>query len=280
MADRPEPVIANRWDVLRRHTSARIALGRAGVSLPTAAHLAFQAAHAQARDAVHQALDHDGLVARLAAAGHAVAPARSAAPDRVAYLQRPDLGRRLNLGSRERLADLGAAQGETDVAFVIADGLSALAVERHALPLLEAIRRRLAEEGDWRVAPVVVVEQGRVAVGDDVGAALRAGMAVVLIGERPGLSAPDSLGVYLTFAPRPGRTDAERNCISNIHQGGLGYAAAAETLHYLLREARRRGLSGVMLKDDARDVVQGPVAEANVDVWGRSEPDGGGRDAT
>lgn len=173
---------------------------------------------------------------------------RSAASDRATYLQRPDLGRRLDPASRERLT--AAARPGTDAVIVIADGLAASAAERHALPLLAALSPGLAAAG-WRLAPIVVAEQARVALGDEVGEILGAALALILLGERPGLSAPDSLGAYLTWAPRRGRTDAERNCVSNIRPAGLGYALAAGRLRYLMTEARRRRLSGVALKDES-----------------------------
>ena len=245
------------WAPLREATAARIALGNAGAGLPTARHLEFQADHARARDAVHAALDAEALAERLTPSGLAVLHAHSAAPDRAVYLQRPDLGRRLDEASRARLAQ--AAQGPYDAAFVVADGLSALAVERHAAPLLADLAGRLLTAG-WRLAPVVVVRQGRVAVGDEIGAVLGAGLVAVLIGERPGLSAPDSLGVYLTHDPRPGRVDAERNCISNIRPEGLPCAAAAHTLAWLMTEARRRSLTGVALRDESPSFL--PAAEA------------------
>lgn len=174
----------------------------------------------------------------------------SAARNRDEYLKRPDFGRRLSDDSRERLAPLRA---EYDAAFVVADGLSALAVHRHAVPLLDVVLHNLG----WRIAPVVIVEQGRVAIGDEIGAILGARMVVVLIGERPGLSSPDSLGAYLTWQPHPGRTDAERNCISNIRAEGLSYAAAAHKLLFLMNESRRLKLSGVRLKEDAQALPPG-----------------------
>jgi ethanolamine ammonia-lyase small subunit len=174
---------------------------------------------------------------------------RSAAPDRVTYLQRPDLGRRLS-------ADMRIEKGDYDAAIVIADGLSAPAVHRHAVPLLEALTARLMPE-DWRLAPLTVVLQARVAIGDEIGERLGARQVVMLIGERPGLTSPDSLGVYLTWDPHPGRTDADRNCISNVRTEGISYVAAAQKLHFLMREAQARKLSGVALKEDAP--LLGPV---------------------
>ncbi len=235
---------------LRDYTTARVELGRVGRSAPTRALLEFQLAHAKARDAVHLPLAVNSLVLELKQKGITSISLTSAARDRAEYLKRPDLGRRLNDDSRERLA---AVRAEYDAAFVIADGLSALAVHRHAVPLLELLLRDL----DWRVMPVAIVEQGRVAIGDEIGELLEARMAVVLIGERPGLSSPDSLGVYLTWQPHPGRTDAERNCISNIRAEGLSYAAAAHKLLFLMNESRRLKLSGVRLKENAAPSLGG-----------------------
>jgi ethanolamine ammonia-lyase small subunit len=218
------------WDHLRAATPARIALGRAGHALPTAALLGFRLAHARARDAVHLGLDAADLARRL---GTPSILLRSAAPDRFTYLRRPDLGRRLDENSRARIAPRPGA-----TAWVVCDGLSALAVQRHAAPLLAAC----PVEG-----PVYIVAQGRGALGDEIGERALAAAVIVLIGERPGLSAPDSLGVYLTWAPRAGRTDAERNCISNIRAEGLGYEAAAAQIRWWLDAARSRGLSGVAL---------------------------------
>ncbi len=254
------------WAKLREFTQARIALGRAGVSVPTKPLLDFQLAHARARDAVHLPMDREGIVARLEAAGYPAVELKSAARERSTYLQRPDLGRRLDPSSREKLDTL-AKKGAFgfDIAFVIADGLSAFAVNQHAIDMIEAIRPRLAEM-KWRMAPVCVVEQGRVAIGDEIGASLGAGIVVILIGERPGLSAPDSLGLYLTYAPRVGLTDASRNCISNVRPEGQSFAVAAGRLLYLLTEARRRKLSGVDLKDETDTAAlqaDGSTAEGN-----------------
>ncbi len=211
-------------------------MGRVGHSLPTAELLRFQLDHARARDAVYRELDAAPL-------GVPHTLLRSAAPNRRTYLQRPDLGRRLN-------ADARLEKGDYDAAIVIADGLSAPAVQRHSVPLLEALLARLATE-EWRLAPLTVVLQGRVAIGDEIGERLGARQVVVLIGERPGLTSADSLGIYLTWDPRPGRTDAERNCISNVRAEGISYAEAAHKLHFLMREARARKLSGVALKENA-----------------------------
>lgn len=230
---------------LRDFTPARVALGRAGDSLPTHELLDFQLAHARARDAVHARLDVASLMLELAGRDLSCIPVESAAPDRATYLLRPDLGRRLKDSSRD---DLAAGPGnEQDAVFVIADGLSALAIHRHAVPLLDTVLPALK---DWRLAPVIIAEQGRVALADEIGQLLRARVAVVLIGERPGLSSPDSLGVYMTWDPKPGRVDAERNCISNIRCEGLSYSLAADQLVFLMMEARRRKLSGIALKQD------------------------------
>lgn len=256
-------VTAARWDTLRRYTDARIALGRAGHSLPTGAHLAFQLAHAMARDAVHLPFDAAGVAAGVQALGLEVIHLHSAAADRQTYLQRPDLGRRLDDASRATLTDWQAARVNAepfDLAFVVVDGLSALAVHQHAVALIGATLTRLrGHEVDgaapWSIAPVALVEQGRVAIGDEAGAGLQARCVVVLIGERPGLSSPDSLGLYLTWQPRPGLTDANRNCISNVRPAGLSIEAGAAKLVQLLTAARSRQLTGVGLKDDSDDAA-------------------------
>ncbi|HEX4592929.1 MAG TPA: ethanolamine ammonia-lyase subunit EutC [Bryobacteraceae bacterium] len=229
---------------LRDFTPARVDLGRTGHSLPTSELLDFQLAHAKARDAVHLPLDASSLRVELMQKNIPCLTLASEARDRSTYLRRPDLGRRLNAASHDLLVPLKL---DYDAAFVIADGLSALAVHRHAAPLLELILTNL----DCNIAPVTIVEQGRVAIGDEIGELLGAKLAVVLIGERPGLSAPDSLGVYLTWQPRPGRTDAERNCISNIRAEGISYERAAHKLLFLMNESRRLKLSGVQLKERA-----------------------------
>jgi len=261
----PALVTPSPWDELRRYTDARIALGRAGHSLPTQAHLAFQLAHAQARDAVHLPFDADGVADAVRGLGLHTLQLHSAAPDRSTYLQRPDLGRRLDAASLDALAawrhtEAQAAAG-FDLAFVIADGLSALAIHQNAVPFIAATLARLRSDGvhRWQLAPVAVIGQGRVAVGDDAGHGLRARAVVVLIGERPGLSSPDSMGLYLTWSPRPGLRDDARNCISNVRPAGLAVDAAAAKLHQLLSQSRLRQLSGVGLKDEADDHLQ-PLA--------------------
>jgi ethanolamine ammonia-lyase small subunit len=304
----PGSVIANPWAGLRRYTPARIALGRSGVSLPTAPHLALQLAHAQARDAVHRALDVPALAADLTAIGLRSLALHSAALDRATYLRRPDLGRILETGSRGRLEaealSLAAVERNVpreprqaeqrqqtepaqqtrqtrqtrqaeqtqqadearrlDLAFIVADGLSAQAVQHHAAPVLDATLQRLqASPSPWCIAPVALVEQGRVALGDEVGACLRAALSVVLIGERPGLSSPDSLGLYITWDPQPGRLDAQRNCISNVRPAGLSYDDAAWRLCFLLEEARRRRMTGVQLKDESDVAALSPEPRPN-----------------
>lgn len=239
------PESPDPWRRLRQFTRARVAIGRTGHAQTTDTILAFGLAHAQARDAVHLPLDAPAIDTMLRQAGHTVVRVHSAAPDRETYLRRPDLGRRLDADSQGRLAPDGQPW---DAVFVIADGLSALAAQRHAVPLLEAVLARLSQ---WRVGPVVIAEQARVALGDDIGERLRARQVVMLIGERPGLSSPDSLGIYLTYDPRIGRTDAQRNCISNVRPEGLPYAHAADRLVFLLRGAVALGRSGVDLKDDS-----------------------------
>ena len=220
---------------LRSFTPARVALGRAGHGLPTAELLRFRLDHARARDAVYEELDPASL-------GVPHVLLHSAAPDRATYLRRPDLGRRLSPAAQ-------LEKGDYDAALVIADGLSASAVHHHAIALLEALAPLLA---DWRLAPLTVVLQGRVAIGDEIGERLGARQVAMLIGERPGLTSPDSLGIYLTWDPRPGRTNAERNCISNVRTEGLSYGAAAHQLHFLMSEARVRKLTGVLSRTDDR----------------------------
>ena len=237
------------WHTLRRFTSARIGLGRAGGSIPTRELLEFQLAHARARDAVHRNFDVEAFSETLRARQIDSLTLASAAGDRHTFIERPDLGRILDEKSK-RLLQARAGTQSWDVVFVIADGLSAQAVERHALPVIAMTRDHLAREG-LRIAPCCLVSQGRVAIGDEIGALLPAQLSVVLIGERPGLSSPDSLGAYLTWNPLPGRSNAERNCVSNIRPEGLTYAAAAFKLLHLMQQARARKLSGIALKEDA-----------------------------
>lgn len=246
---------------LRAFTPARVGLERTGVSLQTRDVLEFQLAHARARDAVHARLDSATLAAEISAAAGdpgrgMVLRLHSAAPDRATFLQRPDLGRKLDERSRNALAVLPRA--DPDVALIVADGLSALAVERHVPPLLTSFPSRAS---DWKIGPICIVEQGRVAVGDEIGQLLGAQLAVVLIGERPGLSSPDSLGAYITWEPRPGRTDAERLCISNIRAEGLGYEEAAELLARAVADARRLRTTGINLADGFRGFTRSDAPE-------------------
>ena len=266
-------VVDNPWRRLRQFTAARIGLGRSGVSLPTRELLAFQLAHAQARDAVHTPLDFDQLSQQLEALAddypllNQRPPLRlhSEAVDRPTYLQRPDLGRSLDQASRVLLKQEQAATGNSatdttesafDLAIVIADGLSATAIASNAAAFIGQLCQQIqASQHDWSLAPITLVEQGRVAIGDDVGELLNARMVLMLIGERPGLSSPDSLGLYLTFAPQTGLTDARRNCISNVRPQGLNYGEAASKTLYLMKEAQRLQLSGVDLKDRSDSTV-------------------------
>lgn len=246
--DRKPIVTANCWSGLRRHTDARIGLGRSGVSQPTRPQLAFQLAHARARDAVHVPLDLEQLERALAGAGLRSLRLHSQAADRATYLQRPDLGRRLDPDSAALLKQWQRQEAAADATIVIADGLSSTAVQRHAVAVAQAVDRCLAREGLTR-SPICIVQQGRVAVGDEVGELLGSRAVILLVGERPGLSSPDSLGIYYTWNPRVGLTDAARNCISNIRPAGISPTEAAERLLWLLKESRRLGLSGVALKD-------------------------------
>lgn len=236
------------WAGLRAFTAARIALGRTGTSVPLREALAFRLAHAHARDAVYSTLNTAQLLADLPALGLPVCLVRSRASTRQDYLQRPDQGRQLADDSKTHLTE--HATNECDIVLVLADGLSATAVNTHALPLLQLLVPELRQMG-LRLGPLVLAGQARVALGDEIGQLARARLVLVLIGERPGLSAPDSLGAYFTYAPRPGLTDEARNCVSNIRPAGLAYPAAAARLLHLLREALRRQLSGVGLKDES-----------------------------
>lgn len=247
------------WSALRHTTAARIGLGRAGNAIPIGEVLKFQQAHAVARDAVHAALDIATLEAELAPLPSVTVS--SQVSDRATYLRRPDLGRLLAPEDEDRLKALA---GEPyDIVFVVGDGLSSTAVQRHAVPVIQACRRALS---DWSIAPIVIARQARVAIADPIGAALGARLSVILIGERPGLTVSDSLGLYMTYGPRPGRRDSERNCISNIHtRGGQSYEQAARTLAWLARESLRRSLSGVDLKDDLpAEALDAPQATPHI----------------
>ncbi|WP_417697245.1 ethanolamine ammonia-lyase subunit EutC [Psychromonas sp.] len=254
----PHSVHQDPWAKLRQFTDARIGLGRAGTSLPTSELLRFQLSHAQAIDAVHVPLDVDKLSEQFEQS-QVLSPylpiqrLHSKATDRMEYLQRPDLGRQLDRPSIERLE---ALNGEAyDLVFVLADGLSSYAISHHAKTFVELFISRLQEEfpKQLKIAPICVVQQGRVAVGDDVCEALNAKQVVLLIGERPGLSSPDSMGLYLTWGAQRGMEDSMRNCISNIRLEGLKYQAAVHKSIYLLNESRRLSLTGVNLKDRSED---------------------------
>ena len=249
-----QPTPRDPWARLGASTPARIGLGRAGISLPTREVLALALAHAEARDAVHASLDVAALHTALSADGERVITVRSANTSRAHYLTRPDLGRRLDDASRLALE---AAAGPFDLALVVADGLSATAVGAHAAAVAAAFKPLVAQSG-LTLAPVVIAEQARVALGDDIAACLGARAVLVLIGERPGLSSPDSLGDYLTYGPSFGdrrHTDAERNCVSNIRREGLPPAHAAAKLAWLVRESFARGTTGIALKDDSDAVL-------------------------
>jgi ethanolamine ammonia-lyase small subunit len=233
---------------LRELTPARVGLGRAGASLPTKALLAFTLDHARARDAVHAVFDVPAITAGLGELGFEACDVRSRARSRKEYLGRPDLGRKLDPASRHRLAS--SHSGSCQLAIVIGDGLSPSAVNAHAVQLVRSLMPRLAQ-GGIAIGRAVVASGARVALGDEIGAASGARMIVMLIGERPGLSAPDSLGAYLTFAPKAGLTDAMRNCVSNIHAAGLSYDEAAFRIAWLVREGLARGITGVALKDES-----------------------------
>jgi ethanolamine ammonia-lyase small subunit len=244
-------VTIDPWHHLRAYTRARIALGRTGTSLPTEEVLKFGYAHAMARDAVHVPLDVEHFSAGLQASGLDVLQVQSAAPDRATYLLRPDLGRRLDAASIEKLQR--EERKGCDVLLVVGDGLSSLAVSNHAQPVIEALHAVFPKH--WNIGPVVVARQARVALCDHVGELLQARLVLMLVGERPGLTSPDSLGIYITYKPVVGRNDAERNCISNVRPGGLDYLAAARKAGWLVNEAMRLKLSGVALKDES-DMAQ------------------------
>jgi ethanolamine ammonia-lyase small subunit len=236
------------WTRLRDFTAARIALGRAGGSQPTGPLLDFRLAHARARDAVLAVFEPQELAGTLREMGCDPVVLDSCAPDRATYLQRPDFGRRLSNDARETLSAL-ARQPGPDLVIMVSDGLSSLAAMEQSTPLLQALLPRLEADG-WRLAPLFIVRHARVAIQDEVGGILSAGLSLILLGERPGLGSPDSLGAYFTHRPMPGKTDAARNCVSNIRAQGLPPEMAARKLHALLTASRRQGLSGVGLKDD------------------------------
>jgi ethanolamine ammonia-lyase small subunit len=242
------------WRALTKFTAARIALGRAGGSWRTETLLDFRLAHARARDAVRKNFQWDAVEAELGRAGIATGHLATDATDRQTFLQRPDLGRRLSADSRQWLESNRPAWGRRDLAILVSDGLSALAAERQAVPVLARLWRILGEAG-WRCFPVFIVPFARVKLQDEVGGMLAARHALMLLGERPGLGSPDSLGAYFTYHPRAERSDADRNCVSNIREEGLPPAEAAERLARLLLESEQRKISGVALKVDRRQML-------------------------
>ncbi len=249
MTDKENDIVRqDPWQQLKSFTRARIAIGRVGSSLPTKEVLDFGLSHAMARDAVHLPLDVDALEVQLKSQDFSTIRVKSMAADRASYLLRPDHGRRLH---EQSLAHLNNQQSTKPIDFliVVGDGLSSLAVSRHVPPLLAELRNHLPIE--WSASRVVIASQARVAIGDEIGQALNAKIVAMLIGERPGLSSPDSLGIYLTYNPKLGLSDADRNCISNVRPEGLHYAAAAKKLVWLAKEAMRLKVTGVALKDES-----------------------------
>lgn len=264
-------VIENPWAILREYTDARIGLGRTGVSIPTSHSLQFQLAHAQAQDAVHLPLDVEYVIEQLGSINlnqEIFTPIllHSQAVNRTVYLQRPDLGRRLDKKSMDLLKKVNALEDEKyDLSVVIVDGLSSLAIKENAAIFIKKLIESLNfDSQDWNIAPITIVQQGRVAIGDEVGQILNSKISIVLIGERPGLSSPDSMGLYLTYNPKVGLTDESRNCISNIRIEGLSYEEAVKKTMYLLKESRKLELSGVNLKDrTSNDVIENNINEEN-----------------
>ncbi|MEA5260198.1 ethanolamine ammonia-lyase subunit EutC [Arcicella aquatica] len=241
-------VSADQWQFLQNYTPARIARGRAGHSLPTAELLKFQSDHAQARDAVYSEIQISSLQeAFMSNFKIEVLSLQSEVKSRSQYLQRPDLGRTISQISRETLSKKDAS--EADICFVIADGLSAKAINEHSFPFLQLLLPKLQAD-NWKIAPICIVEQGRVAIADEIGFLLKASIVVILIGERPGLTSADSMGAYITYQPQVGLTDESRNCVSNIRPEGLNYVLASEKIFYLLNEIKGKKISGVQLKDE------------------------------
>lgn len=264
-------VTPNPWQALRTYTDARIGLGRAGISMPTSELLDFQLAHAQAQDAVHQPLDVKTLMEQLNPLIHECGldpchTLQSRAPDRPTYLQRPDLGRRLDEASAEVLRQYAFSNHRAyDLAIAVVDGLSSRAIAENTSPFLSELCATLKhDKEEWSLAPLSIVTQGRVAIGDEIGDLINARAVLVMVGERPGLSSPDSLGLYLTWDPRVGLNDARRNCISNVRKAGLDYPDAVRKLMYLLKESRRMQLSGVQLKERSEEpVIDGAQTQTN-----------------
>jgi ethanolamine ammonia-lyase small subunit len=251
LAKNRSAVVEDPWEELRQFTDARIALGRCGASLPLASVLSLRMAHAQARDAVHLPLDMDRLAGELAELGLPILRLHSAALDRSTYLTRPDLGRRLDQASQKRVHEQAAAEG-CDLVLVVGDGLSSRAISENAVPFLRLFTELSHQFSGLRLGPVCLVRNCRVATGDEIGEVLGAKMVAMLIGERPGLSSPNSMGVYLTYAPQVGTSDESRNCISNVREGGLPIEEGVRKLAYLIEEALRLGTTGVGLKDRMR----------------------------
>ena len=249
MSDDKNIVTTDSWSALQRYTPARIALGRTGVSLPVKALLGFKMAHAHARDAVFSLLEKERLANEFKALQLPSVFLQSRAADRQVYLQRPDLGRRLDEASAQTLSAF--AHDDYNVCISIADGLSAEAINQHAVPVVKRLMEHWRSQ-PLRIAPLCIIEGGRVAIGDETASLLKAKLSLILIGERPGLTSPYSMGAYLTYAPQIGFTDERRNCVSNIRPEGLPYEEAAEKIVYLIKEALRLQLSGVALKDNER----------------------------
>jgi len=274
-ANDKQNVIENPWSALRDYTDARIGLGRAGVSIPTSHSLEFQLAHAQAQDAVHLPLDVETVVEQLENANLILNQEQeiftpillhSQAINRTTYLQRPDLGRRLDKKSIETLKKVNTLKDEKyDLSIVVVDGLSSLAIKENSSIFIKKLIEELnTDPQNWNIAPITIVLQGRVAIGDEVGEILNSKTSIVLIGERPGLSSPDSMGLYLTYNPKVGLTDESRNCISNIRNEGLSYEEAIKKTMYLLKESRRLELSGVNLKDrTTNNIIENNINEEN-----------------
>lgn len=270
-----EHVVKNPWAALKDFTDARIGLGRAGVSIPTNESLNFQLAHAQAQDAVHLPLDVETVVEQLENANLSFNQEQeiftpillhSKAVNRTTYLQRPDLGRRLDKKSIETLKKVNTLKDEKyDLSIVVVDGLSSLAIKENASIFIKKLFEALNFDSlNWNIAPITIVQQGRVAIGDEVGEILNSKTSIVLIGERPGLSSPDSMGLYLTYNPKVGLTDESRNCVSNIRIEGLSYEEGIKKTMYLLKESRRLELSGVNLKDrTTNDIIENNINEEN-----------------
>ncbi|MDF9797291.1 ethanolamine ammonia-lyase small subunit [Catalinimonas alkaloidigena] len=234
------------WQNLRQHTGARIALGKAGSSISTEELLKFQLAHAQARDAVHTSFNRTELIKELKLIHHEAIELNTLAKDRQSYLLRPDWGKVLNDESK---AKVRSNASQYDISLIIGDGLSAQAIHRHIPPLFKILIPKLRKL-NFSLAPISLVKHARVAISDEIGEALKCRMSIIFIGERPGLSSADSLGIYLTYSPVVGNTDEKRNCISNVRPEGMPYIMAAEKLTYLINESIRKKISGVQLKDD------------------------------